>query len=1113
MAHRLIDRNTPFWKRLYLAPYQFLASLGLAVTLIFVLAGTLALGTFVEAAFGTPASQFFVYRSWWFNLLIAMLAINIFCAAAIRFPWKRHQTGFVITHIGLLTLIFSALISRLYGIDAQMPVFEGESSHWAQNDDFLFEIAIRDESGNAASQIPYSLRFFGMNWVGIAACVLTLLLIAVGVAAAALYSSRRKDYRYLFGSLGLSGLSLLAMAVWVAMHYAYAKQELPIAQSPGTRVERVKFSPGPMSWQDLDQFSPFSGKATAKHLAYAPAIWVSMRNRAGQTLYNRDGIKLEVLDYLADSEEAVLPRLNLRLSAPAEKKVDEEGRSVDAEPVWTPIEGLSPEVSPNEEQFPVGLPKREQVGGGVFVFGLAANEAEEQAFLSNKPNGPLGEQGQVVLNVGGKTHRFLVGEHADGEKFDLADGWQARVANYYPTAQPTELSAMRKGQPMAAHPNAEITQPFLPAVEVELFEKADAEEPTAKLTLFAVTSNANVQAHEENIYGAYWFDQSSLSSEERQQLGVARIEFLQGHRLTDTEPFELFYRYWNGSKLVSSGQLPLEGSKENAVDAFVMPIATLKMYVDSYEGADVAETTMIGLPFEREMTRVHFPAAKVRLTVDGEAEEFWIQSYLGAPDEEPPLDNQVHFTAGDHRLVSLKMPIDMFDIGFRVYMQDFERRLDPGTSQPSHYSSAVTFLDRDVERGLFTQPAKGGKPTFRRLPNAKIVSDIEFGPDGGLVWCEEKTGRIGKVEGQTGNTSLLLRDPARHPQYLALSEDGSRVVWVENRATSGGVRSSIQVATLEELRDAAIGGSELAPKRIYEQLGGIGDVAVQGDDVYFVSQAPNANAIGKAKLDGSTSDPVWNFPLENPVDLAIDAGESELYWIDGTDRSIHRRPLDAKDSSVVYEAEPNRYPVALAVDEANGRLLWTEEDRSPRVLVEANSQKWKPLESSIRSLPLDDLTGDPRTLASEDVDSPGQIAASPTEIGWIQRPSSRQDVWITMNAPVEMVDPVHGRSFRVFQESFFGPFVPGEPEYERRVANDESPADLYSSTLTVNHDPGRGIRNLGCLLVVLGIVVMFYMRAYFFKPKPKAGAADRAAAATTSAARKDERKAREPAGA
>jgi hypothetical protein len=44
---------------------------------------------------------------------------------------------------------------------------------------------------------------------------------------------------------------------------------------------------------------------------------------------------------------------------------------------------------------------------------------------------------------------------------------------------------------------------------------------------------------------------------------------------------------------------------------------------------------------------------------------------------------------------------------------------------------------------------------------------------------------------------------------------------------------------------------------------------------------------------------------------------------------------------------------------------------------------------------------------------------------------------------------------------------------------------VFVSVLTVNYSPGRGLVNAGCLLVVAGIITMFYMRAYFFKAKPK----------------------------
>ena len=57
----------------------------------------------------------------------------------------------------------------------------------------------------------------------------------------------------------------------------------------------------------------------------------------------------------------------------------------------------------------------------------------------------------------------------------------------------------------------------------------------------------------------------------------------------------------------------------------------------------------------------------------------------------------------------------------------------------------------------------------------------------------------------------------------------------------------------------------------------------------------------------------------------------------------------------------------------------------------------------------------------------------------------------------------------------------GDPEYERVIPSESQQEDLYLSVLTVNRDPGRAIRNFGCLIVCLGIAIMFYMKAYFSK--------------------------------
>jgi len=132
MARQKLNQpSQPLLVRSILALYECFASLKLAVVLILSLAVLLGAATFVEANYGTAAVGFLIYHTWYFAALLALLALNIFCAAAIRFPWKRHQTGFVITHIGLLTLLAGSAISDRGSVNSQMLVYLGDSNQLA----------------------------------------------------------------------------------------------------------------------------------------------------------------------------------------------------------------------------------------------------------------------------------------------------------------------------------------------------------------------------------------------------------------------------------------------------------------------------------------------------------------------------------------------------------------------------------------------------------------------------------------------------------------------------------------------------------------------------------------------------------------------------------------------------------------------------------------------------------------------------------------------------------------------------------------------------------------------------------------------------------------------
>jgi hypothetical protein len=121
-APSLLDRLAQMTDRLY----HFLASLKLAVITLGTLAATLAYATFFESWYGTAASQEVVYKSPGFAVLLAFLATNILCAALIRYPWKRRQTGFVVTHAGLLILLAGSYYSVRTADEGQVGMLEGD---------------------------------------------------------------------------------------------------------------------------------------------------------------------------------------------------------------------------------------------------------------------------------------------------------------------------------------------------------------------------------------------------------------------------------------------------------------------------------------------------------------------------------------------------------------------------------------------------------------------------------------------------------------------------------------------------------------------------------------------------------------------------------------------------------------------------------------------------------------------------------------------------------------------------------------------------------------------------------------------------------------------------
>jgi hypothetical protein len=109
---------------------KFLASIKLAVVVIISLATMTAWGTFVEARYNdSEAAAKMVYNSPLMYTIMGIFAINLIAVMIDRWPWRERHIGFILAHIGLLTLMLGAIMTKYMGVDGSMTIGLGETAH------------------------------------------------------------------------------------------------------------------------------------------------------------------------------------------------------------------------------------------------------------------------------------------------------------------------------------------------------------------------------------------------------------------------------------------------------------------------------------------------------------------------------------------------------------------------------------------------------------------------------------------------------------------------------------------------------------------------------------------------------------------------------------------------------------------------------------------------------------------------------------------------------------------------------------------------------------------------------------------------------------------------
>lgn len=89
-------------------------------------AAIMTVGTLIESRDTRDAAWSAIYGTPWFDFFLFLIGVNLAVAVINRIPIQRHQWPFVLTHFAIVVLLAGAWISRSFGYEGRMVIFEGE---------------------------------------------------------------------------------------------------------------------------------------------------------------------------------------------------------------------------------------------------------------------------------------------------------------------------------------------------------------------------------------------------------------------------------------------------------------------------------------------------------------------------------------------------------------------------------------------------------------------------------------------------------------------------------------------------------------------------------------------------------------------------------------------------------------------------------------------------------------------------------------------------------------------------------------------------------------------------------------------------------------------------
>jgi len=486
---------------------------------------------------------------------------------------------------------------------------------------------------------------------------------------------------------------------------------IPHALARDSQPLSIPFRPGPFSWQDY----PWDNWTKDKRGNWLTKtfIWYAMhfgKRDIGELSSGDPGIKIEALDYYAHSALEPVPPFGVSvLWKRIIQTVSEPGEVKEVPRSWESLRLELRQSAPGLRNVSGSSATMSQGGGERVSYTLATSPAELTVFQHSRPKGgnkgssqtESGQTGQGQTGLWGEIILYYSGTHYSVNVEQLLEltGDQRFTV---------EGSGLQIGNV--------VFRDRGPIINFSVFTQSGQRE---SMTLFPDNPEMNLQARVMGVFGSYWVDpvrimQQSVPHADHpmlKRLALPRLDFMQG---TDKK---LYYRLWSGREIIADGVVPdREGQKKPQFTLAEQTPYEVEVAIDRFMPQDVPGNRIVLVPTGRQNEQ----RVKLRVVFDGNEDTFWLRAVVPTVVPLPPEQDQIRYVYGKNRTLCVQLNFENIDLGFGILLKKFEKRTEPGTRMPSHFSSLVDYVEPIDPKNTGVEFSRDFK-NYRTLPGGEDV--------------------------------------------------------------------------------------------------------------------------------------------------------------------------------------------------------------------------------------------------------------------------------------------------------------------------------------------------------------------------------------------------------